>query len=1244
MKENKTPINPFFIVAIGASAGGLEAVTQLLKNLSPDTGMAYVYIQHLDPTHESMLSAILGRETKMKVVEAAEQLRIEPDHVYVIPPNRDMEIADGVFTITPRKAKPIVHMPIDHFCFSLAEKQKEASIGILLSGNASDGTLGLKAIKTAGGLTFAQDDSAQFKSMPHSANAEGAVDMVLPPAKIADELKRISKQAGNLRLVLPEDKEENEKEEEISIGTDEEFNVIIQLIKKSTGIDFTHYKINTIRRRIIRRMLLHKLETLSDYIKFLRANNQEIKVLYNDLLINVTSFFRETDAMEYLQHTVFPAILKNKIPNNPVRIWVPACSTGEEAYSLAIVLVETLGEKITNTPVQIFATDISELAITKARAGVYSPSTLANVSPKRLQRYFTKIDGSYRIIKSIRDLCVFAPHNIFRDPPFSRMNLISCCNLMIYLDNVLQKKVLGAFYYALNNNGYLMLGKSETTGNSTLFVQSEKKYKIYAKRQDISAATVLELDYNVHALERPESSFSQKTAAANKNNVSALEKSVESILLTKYIPPCVVINGDMEILQFRGATSLFLEHPTGRASFNLIKMARPELTFELNSAIHKSLKTGEPVKRAGIQLKDKTTIHSVSIEVLPIKMEIDEKLLLVVFEELKESPVPVVNDKLTKDKYIKELQEELNRVREDMRAHIEEQEASNEELQSANEEIVSSNEELQSINEELETSKEEVESTNEELMTINSELQVRNEQLSESYEYAEAMFSIIREAVIVLDENLKVRSANDAFYSIFKLSEEAVQGRLIYELGDHQWNISNLRQLLYDVVSRNEPISGLKITHYFPGIGEKILILSTKKVIQKTHNEQLILLAFEDITEHQHAERLLEEREAWFHNMADNAPVMIWVADTNKQMTFFNKNWLDFTGRRPEEESGTGWIENIHKEDIKRVLKEYNTCFDKKELFHVEFRLNRYDGEQRWVMFTGKPTFSTDGNFTGYIGTSTDIDEQKHMVDKLDKLVSQRTFDLQEINKELQRSNSELEQFAYVASHDLQEPLRKIMTFSDRLQTFNEVLPDLGKKYIEKIEASTHRMSQLIDDLLNFSSSTRADKKFTQTDLDKILKLELADFEVIANQKKASINADKLPEIEAIPVQMEQLFHNLISNALKFSKEDEAPVITISVREVPIAEIDAHPELESSVPHIEIIFKDNGIGFSPEFAEQIFVIFQRLNEKRNSPGTGIGLALCRKIVNNHGGKIYAESSPNEGTAFHIILPKKVHEP
>jgi two-component system, chemotaxis family, CheB/CheR fusion protein len=841
---SKKKSKPFPIVAIGASAGGLEAVTELLRHLPSTTGMAYIYIQHLDPHFESKLSEILQRETQMRVQEATDMVTVEPDHVYILPPNKELDMVDSTLTLNPRKDKAM-HMPVDHFFSSLAEKHQDAAIGIVLSGSANDGTLGLKAIKTAGGITFAQDETAHFQGMPKSAIAEGVVDMILPPRGIAMELDRLSKKAEMIAQVM------HGSVETMINDDDEDLAAILQLLKKGTGVDFVHYKMKTIKRRIVRRMLLYKLESLKEYVQYLKQHPTEINVLYQDLLINVTSFFRDPETLEYLKKTMIPKILKNKSAHDPVRIWVPACSTGEEAYSLAMIFMEVLTDRAANIPIQIFATDLSELTIAKARLGLYTKNEVANVSPRRLQRFFTKIDGSYRIVKSIRDLFVFAPHNAFKDPPFSKIDLISCCNLMIYLDTILQKKILATFHYALNPEGMLVLGKSETIGTSTqLFFQPDKKFKVYTRKKEAAARALFEMNYRHPDMERQEGQFGVRKIPPKVNDHGVdLEKMVDNILLDKYVPASVVVNHDLEILQFRGSTGLYLEPSPGKASLNLLKMARPGLAFELRNTIHKATKAGHAVKKAGLEIKINNVSHLISIEVVPLKSESEDRLYLVIFEQIILPEMTEMKSSFSRDKLIRQLEEELKAVKEDMRSIIEEQEASNEELQSANEEIVSSNEELQSINEELETSKEELESTNEELMTINAELQVRNEQLAEAYEYAEAVFETIREAIVVLDKDLRVKSANKSFYKIFGLKEEDVEGMMIFELGSRQWDIPDLRKLLKDTLPESAAYQGLEITHTFPGVGKKIMLINACRVIQKSHQRQLILLAIEDITD-----------------------------------------------------------------------------------------------------------------------------------------------------------------------------------------------------------------------------------------------------------------------------------------------------------------------------------------------------------------------------------------------------------
>ncbi|WP_191759594.1 chemotaxis protein CheB [Komarekiella delphini-convector] len=473
-QDNQNELFP--IVAIGASAGGLEAFTQLLSHLPIDSGMAFVLIQHLSPNQKSLLTEILSRTTKMPVIEVHDGMSVERNHVYVIPPNTKMIISQGVLKLMPREKSHGINMTVDAFFFSLAEERRSRAIAVVLSGGDSDGTRGVETIKAAGGITFAQcEDTAKVSSMPNTAVASGYVDFILPPQAIAQELAKISchpyiKRPTPLKLV-----------EELLEGEDAIATIFHQL-RDATGVDFNHYNQTILRKRILRRMVLYKIERLEDYVRYLQENPEEVSALYQDLLVALTCFFRDPKSFEALKSKVFPIIAKARTPESPIRIWVAGCSTGEEAYSITICLLEYLEDQGIYLPIKIFATDLNEVAIEKARIGIYKPSQLADVSPERLKRFFVPVEGGYQISKSVRELCIFAKQNLISDPPFSKLDLITCRNVLTYLGSHVQKKLLSIFHYSLNSTGFLMLGTSETVSDNNLFTLVGRKYKIYSRK------------------------------------------------------------------------------------------------------------------------------------------------------------------------------------------------------------------------------------------------------------------------------------------------------------------------------------------------------------------------------------------------------------------------------------------------------------------------------------------------------------------------------------------------------------------------------------------------------------------------------------------------------------------------------------------------------------------------------------------------------------------------------------------
>jgi len=746
----------FPVVALGASAGGLAAFTALLKALPAKTGMAFVLIQHLEPKHESALTTLLSKATGMPVAEVADGIAVEPNRVYVIPPNTSMTIRGGALRLAPRSDAPGPQRPIDNFSIALAEEQGNAAIGVVLSGTGSDGTYGLKAIKAAGGMTFAQDPkTAQWPDMPMSAITAGSVDFVLSPKRIAAELARIGRHP-----YLAEAREVPE-------GSD--LDKVCLILRSCVGVDFRLYKQATVRRRIARRMALQKIASLNQYAQVLRKNPEEAQALADDIFIHVTSFFRDPECLQALRKLVLAKLGRKRPPGDPLRIWVPGCSTGEEVYSIAMLLLEQLGEQ-SRTTIQIFGTDIQERAVEHARAGIYTEAAVAGVSAARLRRFFVKADHGYQVQQFIRDLCVFARHDLAKDPPFSRLDLISCRNVLIYLGLPLQKRILSIFQYALKPGGFLFLGSSESISDySDAFTAEDRKHRIFLRKPAVASFGPF------HPAEGrlPAADAAPLRTAAPILAVD-FRKEAEGFLLEHYAPPALIVDPDLHIVHFQGDTSPYLAPATGQPSFHLLKMVRPELVVDLRAAIYKARKEGVTVHKDGVRLEQNGRTAAVRLEVRPLKKRNGKKQdLLVVFQKAGPASLESLEHHAGSGdgrkaggasagrKYGAERTERLERdlasTREHLRAMIAEHDTAQEEMKAVNEEILSSNEELQSTNEELETAKEELQSTNEELITLNDELQHRNSELSVLTHDLSNVLVGVDIPVLVLDAGLCVR-------------------------------------------------------------------------------------------------------------------------------------------------------------------------------------------------------------------------------------------------------------------------------------------------------------------------------------------------------------------------------------------------------------------------------------------------------------------------------------------------------
>lgn len=951
----------FPIVGLGASAGGLEAFEQFFRHTPADSGMAFVLVSHLDPSHASILTEIVQRTTSMPVVEAEDQMPVTPNRVYVIPPNREMTIFDSTLQLSVPTLAHGQRMPIDGFLRSLAEDQAEKAIGIILSGTGTDGTLGLRAILGAGGITLAQEpSSARFDGMPVSAIQSGYATYILPVEAMPEALL-----SGVQTLDLL-------KKKQPPAAALSGINRVLMQLRSSTGHDFSLYKKSTITRRILRRMSQNNIDDPENYARFLLEHPPELSALFKELLINVTNFFRDPDAFVALKQDILPALLKDKPSDYIFRVWVAGCATGEEAYSIAMILREVMDESHCELKVQLYSTDLAEDIISRARAGFYPPNIAQDVTPERLRRFFIKEDGGYRVKKEIREMVVFAVQNVIKDPPFTKLDLLSCRNLMIYLEPELQNRLIPTFHYALKPDGVLFLSPSEGIGSHTeLFTPLNRKWKFYrAIPTPASIRTLLTSNLNWTA-EPVRKTPEEIIKAAREINLADLTRRM---LLQFYAPASAVTDLKGNILYIYGETGKYLRPAPGHASLNINEMAREGLQLALRAAIQ-AANQGSTTLSQELSVKTNGDFHPVMLHARPLaNPNNSQNLLLFSFQDIitPTAPKPPRSKRLSKpsDQYhIEELERELAYTRENLQATIEEQYASNEELKCTNEEMQSTNEELQSTNEELETSKEELQSINEELVTVNSELQAKITQLADMQNdmknlldnmqvgtifldknliirrftrdatqmyrlvtsdigrslsdikpelegedllkdahsvlenlipierevkttkgdwylariqayrtlenmidgvvltftnitdrtkaiatedaklLAEGIVNTIREPLIVLDERMAVVTASRSFYNSFQVNAEETVGRLIYDLGDGQWNIPALRELLESVLLHNQAFDNYVAEHYFPHIGQHKILLNARRIVGKIGEPKMILLAMDTIAD-----------------------------------------------------------------------------------------------------------------------------------------------------------------------------------------------------------------------------------------------------------------------------------------------------------------------------------------------------------------------------------------------------------
>jgi two-component system CheB/CheR fusion protein len=1195
---------PFPVVGIGASAGGLEAFTRLLQALPVDTGMAFVLVQHLAPTRASMLADIMSRATSMPVMEVHDEPRVAVNHVYVIPPGRDMIISRGILQLFPREAAAGQHRPIDLFFKSLAADQGQQAIGVVLSGTATDGTLGLEEIKAAGGITFAQDTTAQQGGMPQSAIASGCVDVVLPPDEIARELARI---ARHPYISVPPAERDTED------VPNEDLSSILHLLRDATHVDFTQYKANTLSRRIERRMVLHKQERLSDYTRFIQKTAGELEALYQDILIGVTSFFRDPEVFEALKTTVFTRIVEDRARQEAVRIWVLGCSTGEEAYSIAMAFAECEEAAGTHVPVQIFASDLNTAAIDKARAGIY-PTAIANdVSSERLRRFFVEADGGYRVSKPIRDVCLFTQHNVLSDPPFSRIDVVSCRNVLIYLEPALQQRILPLLHYALKPGGVLMLGGSETIGAfRDLFELQDAEHRLYTRKPgQARLGTQFPAGHGGFRREQGGTFGGGVGTAASE----AVLKQADRFVLAQYAPPGIVIGSDMEILHVRGDVSSYLAPAEGRASLNLYKMVRPDVAIALRAALQRAHETRGVVREGGVRVQSNGRYRNVTLEVAPVQTSGGGEsgfVILFVDGETSVSPPNIVSAPRKKTEQeplaseVERLTHELAATREYLQSVIEQQEAAHEELQSSSEEVQSANEELQSINEELETSKEELQSSNEELSTVNDELQNRNAELGKLTNDLTNLVASIELSVLIVTRDLRIRRFSPMAEKTLPVSAPDI-GRPIRELLFH-FDIPDLDALLKEVIDSVRPAE--REIRDRQGRWYALRIRPYQTLDNVIDGAVLVLVDIDT----------LKRAREYAESIVDTVRTPLVVLDgalrvVSANQAFYETFQVDAveTTRRSFYELGEGqWDVPQLRALLETVLPRHRVLADV-EVAHDFPSIGR-----RVMLLNARPLTRAHGDHERILVAIEDITERQMLEEGLRSSVAS-----------LADADQHKNEFLAMLAHELRNPLAPIRNATRLLQMG---VPDeeRNRAATEMIDRQVSHMVRLVDDLLDVSRITLGTIVLRREEIDVATVVEQA---VEATQDLCERTAQTLtvrlpPDavyLDADPTRLTQIISNLLVNACKFSTGSGRVDLTV----------------ERDGMEAVIRVRDSGIGIAAEDLPNVFDMFMQVDTSRaRSPsGLGIGLTLVKRLVELHGGTVQAESRGiGEGSEFVIRLP------
>lgn len=1184
------------VVGIGASAGGLRALKQFFAAVPPNSGLAYVVVMHLPSDRESHLADLLQPHASMPVTQVADNIALEPNHAYIIPPDRNLSAVDSHLRLTPLEKNRGSRAPVDHFFRTMAESLDGHAVAVVLTGTGSDGALGVRRVRERGGFVIVQDPSeAEFDGMPRSAIDGGSVDIVLPLAEIPQRILELDGTRPHVRV--------SDEAERASDGDRDPVPRILTQVRLRTGHDFSRYKRATIERRVERRMQLHRLEQLSDYLEVLRESPQEVAALADDLLINVTAFFRDRPVFDELERSVIPSLFDRKGPDNRVRVWSVGCATGEEAYSLAMLFLEEASRRVRPPQVQIFASDLHERSLRYAREGVYPETIEADVSPDRLARFFQRENGGYRVRKELREPIVFAPHDLVRDPPFSHLDLITCRNVLIYLRPEVQNDVQEIFHYALHDEGYLLLGTAEMANRSELFRVESKEHHLYRRRN--VAASEVRLP-SLPSLPVP------ATRGASSNAARALESvasygALHQRMVERYAPPSLVVDAEYNVLHLSEHAGRYLHVPGGPPPTSVFKLVREELRTELRGALLLARERRTSFRSKPIPLRIDGELHNVVLRVSPAGSQDTEGLALVIFDEIEAGPARAdQNASRSPDSgVVREIEAELEMTRSRLQTLVEEFEGSQEAMRASNEELQSANEELRSTMEELETSREELQSINEELQTLNQENRHKVEELSQLSADLQNLLKVTDIATLFLDRVLRINRFTPRVGELFNI-RMSDRGRPLADL-THRLGYDGLLADAQRVLESLIPAEREVETH--EGGWYLIRVLPYRTVEDRIEG---VVITFVDITTLKKTEAALRASDIRFRAVADLVPDLLWESAPDGSTPWFNARWYEYTGQTPAESAVWGWMEVIHPDDRARTVENYRRGFERGEAIVQEHRIRSAESTYHWFLVRIEPHRDEAGRVMRWFGAATDIHAQRLAFQEVEQRVAERTEERDELRRALTAAEEAERQRLARELHD--EAGQQLTALGLGLQALSNTLP-------AQSEASERaaQLRSLVDSVareLHAVAVRLRPKALDDFGLDAAI---TAFAEAWSAQSGVALDVHTRIGAERLPAEIETAVYRIVQEALanvaKHSEAKRASVIA-----------------ERRGGNVVAIIEDDGEGFDVAAVER----------QAAAPGregrSMLGLLGIRERAALLGGTVELECAPGRGTTLFVRIP------